>query len=108
MLMDFLTRDIRGNYVVIQHDEREYSLMAHFIPMSIIVKKGDTVKKGQVIGKCGNSRNSSEPHLHFQLQDNPNFYTAIRLHIKFSNLKINKSAIKEEYVRKSEKVENLI
>jgi len=26
------------------------------------------VKTGQVVGKCGNSGNSSEPHLHYQLQ----------------------------------------
>lgn len=69
MRIDFLARDIRGNYIVIKHAEKEYSFMAHFIPNSITVKKGDHVKKHQFIGKCGNSGHSTEPHLHFHLQE---------------------------------------
>src|SRR6202789_458167 len=36
---------------------------------SIRVKLGDKVTPGQVIGLVGNSGNSSEPHLHFQLMN---------------------------------------
>jgi murein DD-endopeptidase MepM/ murein hydrolase activator NlpD len=36
-----------------------------------MVKVGDKVKRGQVIGLCGNSGNSSEPHLHYHLQNTP-------------------------------------
>jgi murein DD-endopeptidase MepM/ murein hydrolase activator NlpD len=35
------------------------------------VKVGDKVTRGQVIGRLGNSGNSSEAHLHFQLQRTP-------------------------------------
>ncbi len=58
-----------GNAVFIQHRENEISVLAHFKMGSIRVKAGETVKKGQVLGLCGNSGNSSEPHLHYHLQN---------------------------------------
>jgi murein DD-endopeptidase MepM/ murein hydrolase activator NlpD len=60
-----------GNTVVIEHRKDEVSVLSHFKLGSIAVKVGDKVKKGQVIGLCGNSGNSSEPHLHYHLQNNP-------------------------------------
>ncbi len=60
-----------GNAVFIQHREHEVSVLAHFKQGSIKVKVGDKVKKGQLIGLCGNSGNSSEPHLHYHLQNTP-------------------------------------
>ena len=62
------TSDPRGNFVIIKHAKKEFSLMAHLIPGSITVKAGDEVKRGDIIGQCGNSGNPPEPHLHFQLQ----------------------------------------
>ncbi|USB33653.1 M23 family metallopeptidase [Paenibacillus sp. YPG26] len=56
-----------GNVVTIQHNSGEYSTLAHFKNGSIQVKKGDRVTAGQLLGKCGNSGNSSEPHIHFQV-----------------------------------------
>ena len=58
-----------GNTVVIRHSERLYSAVSHLKKDSITVKPGDFVKKGDVIGKCGNSGRSPVPHLHFQLQE---------------------------------------
>ncbi len=58
-----------GNCVMIRHAPNEYSVMAHFQPGTIKVKKGQKVKTGDFIGKCGNSGNSSEPHLHYHLQN---------------------------------------
>ena len=60
-----------GNAVFIQHREHEVSVLAHLKLGSIKVKVGDKVKRGQVIGLCGNSGNSSEPHLHYHLQNTP-------------------------------------
>ena len=35
------------------------------------MKPGDKVTRGQVLGLLGNSGNSTEPHLHFQVMDGP-------------------------------------
>ncbi|HUS72516.1 MAG TPA: peptidoglycan DD-metalloendopeptidase family protein [Sedimentisphaerales bacterium] len=60
-----------GNAVFIQHREYEVSVLAHLKLGSIKVKVGDKVKRGQVVGLCGNSGNSSEAHLHYHLQNTP-------------------------------------
>jgi murein DD-endopeptidase MepM/ murein hydrolase activator NlpD len=60
-----------GNVIVIQHDPTLYSVYAHLQPGSARVKVGNVVKRGATLGLCGNSGNSNEPHLHFQLQDGP-------------------------------------
>lgn len=56
-----------GNMVVIQHANGERSMLAHFKQNSITVAVGDQVKAGQLLGECGNSGNSSEAHIHFQV-----------------------------------------
>ncbi len=60
-----------GNSIVIDHGYALYSQLSHLRPGSFKVKKGDYVKKGQVLAQCGNSGRSPEPHLHFQLQATP-------------------------------------
>jgi hypothetical protein len=60
-----------GNCVMIQHRPDEVSLIAHFKQGTIKVKQGDHVMRGQVLGLCGNSGNSSEPHIHYHLQHSP-------------------------------------
>lgn len=81
-------KHIAGNYIVIQHDETEYSTLAHLKKDSITVKVGEQVIRGQIIAKCGNSGNSTEPHLHFQLQDGKSFYSSLGLPILFQNIKL--------------------
>ncbi|QCR32566.1 M23 family metallopeptidase [Lysinibacillus sp. SGAir0095] len=74
-----------GNHVILKHLNNEYSLLAHFKQHSITVKKGDQVKQGQVLGLCGNSGNSSEPHIHFQVMNSPNLKKCKSRCIRFSN-----------------------
>ncbi len=58
-----------GNHVVIQLQETgTYLVIAHLKPGSVAVKAGETVEEGQVIGACGNSGNTSEPHIHIHHQ----------------------------------------
>ena len=59
-----------GNYVIIDHQNGEYSFFAHFKNGSVTVKKGDTVKQGQKIGEMGFSGDAFLVHLHYQLQSN--------------------------------------
>ncbi len=57
-----------GNYVILEHGNSEFSFLVHLQQGSVVVQKGQEVKAGEVLGKCGNSGNSSEPHLHYHLQ----------------------------------------
>lgn len=57
-----------GNHVVIDLGAGEFAFLAHLRQGSIGVKAGETIKHGAEIGSCGNSGNTSEPHLHFHLQ----------------------------------------
>lgn len=84
--LDFRQRDIRGNYVVIEHAPDEYSLLAHLREGSVAVSEGDRVEAGRRIGLCGHSDNSSEPHLHFHVQDSPSFYRGMGLPVTFGNV----------------------
>lgn len=61
--------DAGGNQVVLKVAEREFFFLCHMKPGSIRVKQGDPVRRGDEIGRVGNSGNTSEPHLHIHLQD---------------------------------------
>lgn len=88
-----------GNAVFIQHSENEVSVLAHLKRKSITVKAGDNVKKGQVIGLCGNSGNSSEPHLHYHLQNTPIIQdgTGIKCFFQKAPADSNKTELKTNY-----------
>ena len=58
-----------GNYVIIDLGRGRFALYAHLQPGSLQVKVGEKVSTGQVLARLGNSGNSDEPHLHFQLMD---------------------------------------
>jgi hypothetical protein len=62
-----------GNHIIQELSEGHYAAYAHLRPGTIKVKVGDTVKSGDVIAHLGNTGNSSEPHLHFQVCDAPSF-----------------------------------
>lgn len=59
-----------GNYVVIGYGNGVEAYYYHLYSGSITVKKGDTVKYGQVIAKMGNSGNSTGVHLHIEIKVN--------------------------------------
>ena len=56
---------IGGNYVVLDLGGGRFAFYAHLQPGSLQVKPGDRVRRGQLLGRVGNSGNSTEPHLHF-------------------------------------------
>jgi len=57
-----------GNLVLICHATGLYSLVCHLSPGTLKVAEGQVVKRGEVLGLCGNSGRSPVPHLHFHLQ----------------------------------------
>ncbi|MGI8807134.1 MAG: M23 family metallopeptidase [Acidimicrobiales bacterium] len=65
-----------GNSVVLDLGDGQYAVLAHLQKGSVRVAKGDTVGAGDVLGLCGSSGNSSEPHVHFHVQDKPSFSAA--------------------------------
>ena len=94
---------VAGNHVNLDLGGGVYAMYAHLQPGSIRVKVGDRVTVGQVIGLVGNTGNSSEPHLHFQLMNNnnplgsqglpytfPTFYAAGKMTIDGDNFKLDR------------------
>ena len=77
--------NLAGNYIMIDHLNGEYSMLAHFKKGTILVSVGDAVIKGQEIGKAGNSGNSTGTHLHYQLQNTPDYLNGIGLPAQFTN-----------------------
>lgn len=64
-------RNPAGNHVVVDFGHGEFGFLAHLRQGSVAVSEGQPVAAGQVLGRCGNSGNSTEPHLHFHLQTSP-------------------------------------
>jgi hypothetical protein len=63
--------DYGGNFVTLEIAPGVYAFYAHLQPDSITVEVGDRVSTGQVLGLLGNTGNSTAPHLHFGLLDDP-------------------------------------
>jgi len=59
--------NVCGNHVVLDIGDGNFVLYAHMIPGSATVTLNETVKKGQVLGKLGNTGNSGAPHLHLHV-----------------------------------------
>ncbi len=57
-----------GNSVVLELDTGTFLLLAHLKQHSLAVAAGDRVEEGQLLGECGNSGNTSEPHIHIHHQ----------------------------------------
>lgn len=85
---------LAGNHLVIDHGNGEYSVLAHFRKGTIKPKVGDRVAQGDLLGRCGNSGNSSEPHLHYHLQNAPKFGEGEGLPAQFTNYTANGAAVK--------------
>jgi murein DD-endopeptidase MepM/ murein hydrolase activator NlpD len=56
-----------GNFVIIQHAPAEYTEFRHLAAGSVTLAPGAHVKRGDVVGRCGNSGNAKTPHLHVGL-----------------------------------------
>ena len=77
--------DLKGNYVIIDHGNSEYSYLVHFKYQSIQVKPGNQVKRGDLLGQVGNSGHSSEAHIHFHVADSPDPMTSKSIRINFGD-----------------------
>jgi hypothetical protein len=66
---------VLGNHVIMQSGDI-FAGFAHLVPGSVTVEAGQTVRRGDVLGRVGHTGNSTSPHLHFQLMDSPELMTA--------------------------------
>jgi len=63
---------LAGNHVVIALDAPGvFVVLAHLRRGSVAVRAGERVTPGDVVGRCGNSGNSTQPHVHVQVMDGP-------------------------------------
>jgi hypothetical protein len=95
-----------GNYIMIKHDKTTFSVLGHLKKDSIVVKVGQKVQVGDKLAECGNSGYTTDPHLHFHVQDSDVFarvdnnYKRVDVakgkKIYFSKLKVGEGA-KENY-----------
>ena len=60
-----------GNYVALRLDDGRYAFYEHLRPGSVVVRVGQRVHRGEVLGQLGFTGASVGPHLHFHVSDGP-------------------------------------
>lgn len=95
-----------GNTVMLKTENNEFIFFAHFKQNSIKVKQGQKIKKGEVLGLCGNSGSSSEPHLHFHIQNVENINIATGVKCYFEKINVDDESRKDYSPIKGEKIQN--
>ena len=100
-------QQLTGNTVVLETVAKEYILFAHLKQGSVVVKEGMQVKQGDLLGQCGNSGNTTEPHLHLSLQNQIEMMGATGGKIFFSEILVNGELKKDYLPEKGDQVKNL-
>ncbi|MCY4636266.1 MAG: M23 family metallopeptidase, partial [Acidobacteria bacterium] len=103
---DFTARSFLGNHVLVKHAEGEFALYAHLVRGSVTVAPGDRVDRGQVLGRCGHTGHSTEPHLHFHLQDSADLFRGMGLPVRFSHLFVDGKAAARVLLRAGNRVQS--
>ena len=103
---DFTARSFLGNHVLVKHAEGEFALYAHLVRGSVTVAPGDRVDRGQVLGRCGHTGHSTEPHLHFHLQDSADRFRGMGLPVRFSHLFVDGKAAAGVLLRAGNRVQS--
>jgi hypothetical protein len=79
---------IAGNHVVVAlAGRRAWVTLVHLRLGSLRVRPGEEVAEGQVLGECGNSGNSTQPHVHVQVTDSPDLAVARGLPTAFRDFR---------------------
>ncbi len=80
---------IAGNHVILELTGGDgFVVLAHLRAGSVRVGPGEAVTAGQQLGDCGNSGNSMQPHLHIQVMDSPDPFTARGLPMSFRDYQV--------------------
>jgi murein DD-endopeptidase MepM/ murein hydrolase activator NlpD len=67
-------------------------VLCHFKNGSVARKAGERVQPGDLLGLCGNSGNSSEPHLHLHVQSEPGFVRGEAMRPVFRSVEVDGTA----------------
>ena len=100
-------RGTEGNYVILDHGNSEYSVLVHLKKGSVRIKKGDKVKRGDIIAQVGQSGLSTEPHLHYEVVSSPDPFKQRGLPVVFYNLEGEEAPTQlhlGQFVKRSAKV----
>jgi len=95
-----------GNTIILKTDNLEYLIFAHFKQHSIQVAQGQRVQQGDLLGRCGNSGNSSEPHLHFHVQNVEDMNVATGVKCYFAEMIVDGEKRSDYSPVQKEKVKN--
>ncbi len=76
--------DAVGNHVILETADGHFVVLAHLKQGSVLVEAGDTVEAGAPLGRCGNSGNTTSPHLHLQVQTHPDLWDADNRSVPFA------------------------
>lgn len=77
-----------GNHVVLYDERGFYVEISHFAQNSLVVNQGDRIERGALLGRCGNSGYSPQPHIHIQVQLTP-VLGAATVPFSFANLMVD-------------------
>lgn len=76
---------LAGNHITIATAQGMFVTLVHLRRGSVRVAVGDQIVASQEIAQCGNSGNSTQPHLHVQVTDSADFAVARGIPLAFRN-----------------------
>lgn len=88
--------DLYGNYVILEIAPQVFVHYAHLQPGSVAAKAGERVRRGQAIGRLGQSGNAGGPHLHLHVSNAATFEQSEGLPFVFDRLRtLGRRSIRE-------------
>ena len=80
---------LAGNHVILHRKvDDAYIVLAHLRAGSIQVRPGESIVAGRQLGSCGNSGNSTQPHLHIQVMDDADPFRARGVPMSFRDYRL--------------------
>ena len=79
---------LAGNHIGLARDGGGYVVLAHLRAGSVRVRVGERLATGDEVARCGNSGNSTQPHVHVQVMDAPDPHTARGVPLAFRDYRV--------------------